>query len=732
VGGAWVRVPLYAAALATGGAFAILFTGDFYVWFNRSSIVWIGGGAFCAMLLAALAGVLVGSAGRYRFVLLFPATVLYTFFAVYGWPPLFSLTGWRDLFIRIGADVYLAFATMYAEPIPYNLYPGLFVVLIPVVMIVVAFATSATLYEGSPVISVAVLGVTIGILSTISFEDGAGPFFAVFLVCAVALFLSPGTGSRGRAGVVAGAVVVALVLAVPKMPFADATISPGFIDWTRIGTGGTSRLDVQADVGDYLTAGREAELMRVRSSEPLLWRGGTLNYFDGIRWSDTTGPGDNGEEVAPDIPTRKVAQRVQVLNAETDLVFGGYRIVQTSLPSATPNSDGSWLLDEPLAEDSYYRVVSEVPQPTTSQLQNAGTNYPPGVVQSFLQLPEDTPEIVAETADEIERDYGPETPYDTARAIERYLIYDGGFVYNLDVSYRRADKAIEEFLGDDREGFCTQFATAMALLLRESGVPSRVVYGSTAGQEDGPGEYVVTGSNMHTWVEAYFPGVGWYPFDPTPGFSMPSVMEANAPRPAPPVNAQQAILPENPAARGRVPDEQERPQQRRENPESAAARSQEERTPGWLLLVPILMVAAVPVAKKALLAQGRPENLYRDLTGRLRDVLPPGRSAIADSPALTPSERILLLAGAVGIEEGPMKEFARAYSDHLYSADAGSRPVSSAYRRAVRAYERLPRWRRLLGAMNPASLLARANRGASAWKMRLAKALRGQIRWSRR
>src|SRR3712207_7075285 len=72
----------------------------------------------------------------------------------------------------------------------------------------------------------------------------------------------------------------------------------------------------------------------------------------------------------------------------------------------------------------------------------------------------------------------------------------------------------------------------MALLLRESGVPSRVVYGSTAGQEDGPGEYVVTGSNMHTWVEVYFPGVGWYPFDPTPGFSMPSAMEANAPRPA--------------------------------------------------------------------------------------------------------------------------------------------------------------------------------------------------------
>jgi hypothetical protein len=184
-----------------------------------------------------------------------------------------------------------------------------------------------------------------------------------------------------------------------------------------------------------------------------------------------------------------------------------------------------------------------------------------------------------------------------------------------------------------------------------------------------------------------------------------------------------------------VQDEQETPQQRRDAPEGGASTSgREGGDPVWplLMLVPILLVAAVPVAKKALLARGRPEDLYRDLTGRLRDVLPPGKSATADSPALTPTERILLLAGAVGVEEGPMREFARAYSDHLYSAHAGSRRTYSAYRRALRAYGRLPRWRRALGAANPASLLARTKRGASAWKVRLAKALRGRVMWPRR
>jgi transglutaminase-like putative cysteine protease len=740
VNGAWVRVPLYAATLAAGGAFAILFTGDVYVWFEPSSIVRIGGGALWAMLLAALVAALVGSAGKYRFVLLFPATVLYTQFAVYGLPPFFSLSGWRDLFFRIGGDVYQSFAIMYLEPVPYDLHPGLFIVLIPVVMIVVTFATSATLYEGSPVISIAVLGLTIGILSTISFEDGAGPFFALFLICAVALLLSSGVGRPGLAGTLAGAAVVVLVLAVPKMPLADATVSPGFIDWTRIGTGGTSRLDVQADVGDYLTAGRDAELMRVRSPEPLLWRAGTLDYFDGVRWIDTTEPEvDDGEEISAGIPTRTVRQRFEIANAQTDFLFGGYEIVQTSELDATPNADGSWSLDEPLAEDSFYYVVSEIPQPTIQQLRNAGTAYPPEVAQTFLQLPGNEPPIVAETAQQIQRGYDPETPYDTARAIERYLVYDGGFIYNLDVSYRRADKAIEEFLGDGREGFCTQFATSMALLLREMGIPSRVVYGSTQGQEDEPNEYVVTGSNMHTWVEAYFPGVGWYPFDPTPGFSMPSTMEANAPRPVIPDTGQQGVGPDPALLNRSLQEQQQTPQQPQETPEDQSSTGSSGAERGglpwpFLGLVPVLLLAAVPLTKRALLLRGRPEDLYRDLTGRLRDVLPPGVSAVADSPALTPTERVLLLAGAAGIEEGPMEGFARAYSDHLYSArrESGSGHMASAYRRAVRAYERLPQWRRALGAVNPASLLARARRGTSAQKTRLAKAMRGSLRAVRR
>ena len=389
---------------------------------------------------------------------------------------------------------------------------------------------------------------------------------------------------------------------------------------------------------------------------------------------------------------------------------------------------------EPFEEGDFYVVLSEVPQPTAAQLRGAGSAYPSSVSDKFLQLPDDTPSVVHETAQKIQRQYDPATPYDRARAIEQYLIYDGGFTYNLDVSYRRADQAVEEFLGDGKEGFCTQFSTSMALLLRDMNVPSRVVYGATSGEEVSQGEYLVTGSNMHTWVEAYFPGVGWYPFNPTPGFSMPAAMEANAARPALPA-ASELQSPENnldrrPRAQDRAQQNPAEQNQDLANQDPTTNRSEENGVPVWPLfvLVPLLLGAAVPLSKRALLARGRPEDLYRDLTGRLRDVLPPGKSIVADSPALTPTERILLLAGAAGVEEAPMRRFALAYSDHLYSASGGRDPVSIAYRDALRAYESLPRWRRALGAVNPSSLLARSRKYVSAQRAQLGKVLRGRLR----
>ena len=158
---------------------------------------------------------------------------------------------------------------------------------------------------------------------------------------------------------------------------------------------------------------------------------------------------------------------------------------------------------------------------------------------------------------------------------------------------------------------------------------------------------------MHTWVEAYLP-VSAGIRQSTPG-SPCQLMEATprgrAPRQWDPGRREQPDR----SSRAKPVSANPRSKPGLANQDPTTGRSGEKNTPVWPLfvLVPLLLVAAVPLSKRALLARGRPEDLYRDLTGRLRDVLPPDRSIVADSPALTPTERVLILAGATGVEEAP-------------------------------------------------------------------------------
>jgi transglutaminase-like putative cysteine protease len=79
---------------------------------------------------------------------------------------------------------------------------------------------------------------------------------------------------------------------------------------------------------------------------------------------------------------------------------------------------------------------------------------------------------------------------------------------------------LETFLFDERTGYCQQFSGAMALLLRMGGIPARVASGFSPGRLDrGRDEYVVRDLDAHSWVEAYFPGLGWITFDPTPAIA---------------------------------------------------------------------------------------------------------------------------------------------------------------------------------------------------------------------
>jgi transglutaminase-like putative cysteine protease len=78
--------------------------------------------------------------------------------------------------------------------------------------------------------------------------------------------------------------------------------------------------------------------------------------------------------------------------------------------------------------------------------------------------------------------------------------------------------AVDHFLFDTDVGFCEQFASATAVMLRSLGIPTRVVAGYTPGfRNPFTGYYEVRNSDAHMWVEVWFPALGWYEFDPTFG-----------------------------------------------------------------------------------------------------------------------------------------------------------------------------------------------------------------------
>jgi hypothetical protein len=99
--------------------------------------------------------------------------------------------------------------------------------------------------------------------------------------------------------------------------------------------------------------------------------------------------------------------------------------------------------------------------------------------------------------------------------VERFLLDGRRFRYTTQVPVA-GPQPLTDFLLRTRAGYCQQFAGAAALLLRLAGVPARVVAGFATGDRTGPGTYTVRDLDAHNWIEVYFEGYGWVPFNPTP------------------------------------------------------------------------------------------------------------------------------------------------------------------------------------------------------------------------
>ncbi|QLK24343.1 transglutaminaseTgpA domain-containing protein [Natrinema zhouii] len=253
----------------------------------------------------------------------------------------------------------------------------------------------------------------------------------------------------------------------------------------------------------------------VESDRRSYWRTGVYDRFTGDEWI-RTGQSDRYDGRIGS-PPGDYDQVEQTITAETKLGIMPVAPHPISLGGdvtrrTTVSTHGQPRPETPLAAGDSYTVESAIVNPDPSTLRAAGTNYPDDVTDQYLQTPESTSSEFRERTAEITADA--DNPYETAVAIERHL--ESSKEYSLKVS-KPPGNAAEEFLLEMDEGYCVYFATTMAQMLREEGVPARYATGYTSGQQVDDDKYVVRGLDAHAWVEAYFPDHGWVRFDPTPG-----------------------------------------------------------------------------------------------------------------------------------------------------------------------------------------------------------------------
>jgi len=138
-------------------------------------------------------------------------------------------------------------------------------------------------------------------------------------------------------------------------------------------------------------------------------------------------------------------------------------------------------------------------------------------LRTNLQLPDDLPRSIARAAQRVAGDAG--TDYEEGRALEQWFRSDL-FTYSetapVEQGYDGDSMDVVATFLDVREGYCVHFSSAMAVMARTLGIPSRVAVGYRAGTTQAEGEYTVSNRQLHSWPELYIRGAGWVAFEPTP------------------------------------------------------------------------------------------------------------------------------------------------------------------------------------------------------------------------
>jgi transglutaminase TgpA-like protein/transglutaminase superfamily protein/uncharacterized protein DUF4129 len=475
----------------------------------------------------------------------------------------------------------------------------------------------------------------------------------------------------------------------------------------------------------------DVPVFKVRATRAERWRLMVYDRFDGTDFATSRDPraglipfqGRIVGDLDPAVPSARLSQSFEIQAFDSFWLPAAAAAAQVDAgrPVLVNKDFASLTVRRKLAKGFTYTVVSDIPDVRAENL--AGpveySDYPE--VRPYLE----TGSLDADVrglANTLVAEKKAGTPFEKALAIQDYLRGEL-FSYNLNVPALSAGgNQLARFLTQVREGYCEQFAIAMAMMAREVDVPSRVAVGFTQGEVVDDYRQVTT-HDAHAWPELWFPKAGWVPFEPTPR------------------SDGQVAIPQYTTPLGRVAAGQDTPGNAPADPTSGPSTTSPLRAPepevnagddpalgtqqnrgGWLRrpvvqagLAVVLLVALIPAVKwtRNALARRRAGHRPRDAVAEsYSEVVSWARDAgIGRRGAETPAAYAQRLHDDFAGDAEPLVELTGLFERAEYAArEPGSGQAHRARRLARAARARLSGrlgWRRrLVAAVSPRSLFA--------------------------